>query len=54
MVIDCTAEFEHKSQNVDVVVAAAEKHLGVGDFSAEELQGVLNDGVPFSQGSGLV
>jgi hypothetical protein len=27
MVINCTAEMESKSQNIDVVVAAAEKYL---------------------------
>jgi hypothetical protein len=28
--------------------------LGVGDFTEEELQGVLNDSVPSSQAAGLV
>ena len=34
-----------KSQRIDVVVAAAKKYLGVQDFTAKELQGVLNDSV---------
>jgi hypothetical protein len=42
MVVNCTTGREHKSQRIDVVVAAAEKYLGVGDFTAEEFQGVLN------------
>jgi predicted oxidoreductase (fatty acid repression mutant protein) len=45
---------EHKSQRIDVVAVAAEKHLSVWDFTAEELQGVLNDSVPSSQTAGLV
>ena len=43
MVINCTAEMERKSQKIDVMVAAAEKYLGVRGFTAEELQGVLNE-----------
>jgi hypothetical protein len=39
MFINCTAEMERKSQKIDVVVAAAEKYLGVQYFTAE---GVLN------------
>jgi hypothetical protein len=29
MVINCTAEIESKSQKIDVVVATAEKYLGI-------------------------
>jgi hypothetical protein len=53
MVINCTAEMERKSQKIDVVVAAAEKFLGVGDLTSEELQGVLSGSVPSSQVVGL-
>lgn len=35
-----TAEMACKSQKKDVVVAGAEKYLGVRDVAAEELQGV--------------
>ena len=45
---------KRKSLKIDVVVAAAEKYLGVRGFTAEELQGVLNDSVPLSQAAGLV
>jgi hypothetical protein len=33
MVINCTAEMECKSQEIDFVVAAAEKYLGLGDLT---------------------
>ena len=36
---------ERKSQKIEVLVAAAEKYLGVQDFTSEELQGVLSGGV---------
>jgi hypothetical protein len=38
MVVNCTAGMECKLQRIDVLVAAAEKHLGVQDFTAEESQ----------------
>ena len=53
MVINCTAEIEHKSQKKYVVVAAAEKYLGVRDFTSEELQHVLSGSVQSSQAVGL-
>ena len=53
MVVNCTAGMESKSQRIDVVVAAADKYLGVLNFPAEELQDVLNDSVPSSQAAGL-
>lgn len=34
MVVNCTAAIERKSQRIDVVVAAAEKYLGLRDFTA--------------------
>ena len=34
-----------KSQKIEVVLAAAEKYLGIRDLTSEELQGVLNGGV---------
>ena len=44
MVINCTTEMECKSQKIYVVVAAAEKYLGVQNVTAKELQhGVLNN-----------
>ena len=46
MVINCTAEMEHKSQKMYVVVAAAEKYLGIQDFTSEKLQSMLSSGVP--------
>lgn len=49
MVIKCNAEMERKSQKIGSVVAAAQKYLGLRGFTAEELQGVLNGSVPFSQ-----
>ena len=54
MVVNCTSGMERKSQTIDVVAAAAEKCLVVRDFTAEELQDVLNDSVPSSQTAGLV
>ena len=54
MSINCTAQIEHKSQIIDVVVAAAEMFLGIQDFTSEELQGVLRGGVPSSQAIGIV
>ena len=44
MVVNCTAEMEHKSQKI-VVVAAAEKYLGLRGFIAEQLQRVLSGNV---------
>ena len=41
MVINCTARMEHKSQKIEVVVAAAEGYFGVRDLTSEELQGVF-------------
>ena len=37
MVINCTAQIERKSQQIDLVVAAAEMYLGVRDLTSEEL-----------------
>jgi predicted methyltransferase MtxX (methanogen marker protein 4) len=54
MVINCTAEMEPKSKNVDVVVAAAEKYLIIRDLTSEEFQGVLSGCVPSSQVVGMV
>jgi hypothetical protein len=48
---NCTAEME--SQKIDDVVAVAEKYLGVGDLTSEELQCVLSGSVPSSQVVGL-
>ena len=53
MAISCTAEMEHKSQKINVVVAAAEKYLGVRDMNSKELQGVLSGRFPSSQVVGL-
>jgi hypothetical protein len=53
MVINCTAQIVQESQKIDLVVAAAEKVLGVRDFSTD-LQGVLREGVPSSQADGQV
>lgn len=41
-----------KSQNIDVVVAAAKKYLGAQNRTSEELQGVPSGSVP-SQVVGL-
>ena len=49
MVINCTTEMERKSHKIYAVVAAAEKYLGVRDFTAEDLHGVFNDSVSSSQ-----
>jgi hypothetical protein len=54
MVINCTALMEWKSQKIDVVVAAAQNYFGVRDFSADDLQEVLREGVPSSQADCLV
>ena len=52
MVINFTTRTESKSQKIDVVVAAAERYLGVRYFTSEELQGV-NGGVLSFQAVGL-
>ena len=44
---------ERKSQKIYVVVAAAEKYLGIWDLT-DELQGVLWCYVPSSQAIGMV
>jgi hypothetical protein len=38
-----------KLQKIEVVVAAAERYLGVRDLTSEELQGVLSGGFPYFQ-----
>ena len=35
MVINCTAGMERRSQKIEVVVAAAERYLGVRDLTSE-------------------
>ena len=45
---------ECKSQNIEFVVAAAERYVGVQDLTSEELQGVLSGGVPSLQVLGLI
>ena len=52
MVINCTAQMERRSQKIDLV--AAETFLGVRDFSAEDLQGVLREEIPSSRADSLV
>lgn len=42
MVINGTAKVERKSWKIDIVVDAAECFLGLKDFLAEELHGVLS------------
>lgn len=37
---------EHQSQKIEVVVADAEKYLGVRYLMSEELPGMLSGGVP--------
>ena len=49
MFVNCTTGMERKSKRTDVVVAALEKYLGIQDFTAEELQDVLNNSVSSSQ-----
>ncbi|KAK6328805.1 hypothetical protein J4Q44_G00007830 [Coregonus suidteri] len=48
-VINCTAQFSKKSKKLDIIVAAAEKFLGLKDFTSEDLQGVLSPEDPPSQ-----
>jgi hypothetical protein len=54
MVINCITEMECKTQKIDVVVAAAEKYLGLRDLTSKELQGLLGGSVPSSQAVGIV
>jgi hypothetical protein len=49
MVIDCTAGMEQKLQKIKVVVAVAQRYLGVRDLTSEELQDVLSGDVPSFQ-----
>ena len=53
MVINCTAGMERKSQKIEAVVEAAERHLGVWDLTSEELQDVLSGDVPSFQDDGM-
>lgn len=53
MFVNCTAGKECKSQMIYDVVADAEKYMGVGNVSAEQLQDVFNNSVPSSQTAGL-
>ena len=52
--IEMLIRWNVKSQNIDVVVAAAENYLGIPDLTLEELQGVLSGGVLSSQAFGMV
>lgn len=53
-IANCTAEIACKSEKIDVLVAAAEKYLGVWGFTAEGFLGVLNERGLSSQAVGLV
>ena len=52
-VVNYAAEMDRKSQNIEVVVAEAEKYLGLQGFTAEQLQGVLGSSGISSQTIGL-
>lgn len=52
--VNFTVGMDHRSQRIDVVVAAAEMYLGLRDFTEEEFQGVLNDSVLSFQAAGPV
>lgn len=54
IVINCMPQMERKSQKIDLEVVAVEMFLGVRDFSTEELEGDLREGVPSSQSDSLV
>ena len=45
---------ERKSQRIEVVVADAERYLGLQDLTSEVLQGVLGCDVPSFQIVGMV
>lgn len=49
-VINCTAQVSKKSKKMDIIISAANMFLGLQDFTAEALQGLLSLGnVPPSQ-----
>ena len=54
MVVNCTAKMDLKFQKREVVVAAAEKYLGLQGFTAEQLLGVLSGSGLSSQAVGRV
>lgn len=49
-VINCTAQLSKKPKQLDIIIAAAERFLGLQDIPAEALQGLLSpENVPPSQ-----
>ena len=50
MVINCTAGIECKSQKIEVVVAAAEKYLGVRDLTSGCVTGCVEWWCPLLSG----
>ena len=49
MVINGSAKVERRSRKIETIVDAAERFLGLKDFSAKELCGILAQSVPPSQ-----
>lgn len=46
-VINCPAQMNKKSKELAIIVSAAERLLGLQDFTAETLQGILSkDALP--------
>ena len=48
-VINCTAQVSKKSKKLDIIVAVAEKFLGLKNFTSKDLQVVLAPEDPPSQ-----
>ena len=49
MVINCTAQAENNFKKIGIIVNAAERFLGLLDFTAEAMQKILSVNVPSSQ-----
>ena len=49
IVINGTAKVERRSRKIEIIVETAERFLGLKDFSAKELHGILSQAVPPSQ-----
>ena len=49
IVINGTAKVERRSRKIEIIVDVADWFLGLKDFSAKELHGILTQAVPTSQ-----
>jgi hypothetical protein len=50
MVIDGTAKVERRFRNIEIIVEAAERFLGLKDLSEKELHGILSQALEPEKG----